>query len=90
MQVSVNRTSSIFQIKKMLVAVPIATATYEIRLISRVGSDMTLKITSAKANTVKFDMNVNVLRRLLRRSYIPNKVPSACVSTPATAPNSCD
>jgi len=54
--------------KKMLVTVPIAIATYEIRLISRLGSDMTLKITSAKTNTVKFETNVNVLRRLLRRS----------------------
>jgi hypothetical protein len=66
----VNLTSSIFQIKKRLVEMPKATTMYEIKLISRVGSDITEKITSAMANTVKFDIKVNVFLRLLRRSYM--------------------
>jgi hypothetical protein len=41
---------------------------YDMRLISRVGTDITEKIISAIANTVKLDTKVNVFRRLLRRS----------------------
>jgi hypothetical protein len=64
----VSLTSSIFAMKKILVETPRATTMYDMRLISRVGTDITEKIISAIANTVKLDTKVNVFRRLLRRS----------------------
>lgn len=76
--------------KKVLAATPKPATTKEIILYYQILSVMNLNINTPIPNTTKFDMNVNVFRRLLSLSWINWNLPFFFLSMSTMVPNSCD